>query len=282
MTKAARNWRIAILLVVLLGVAGVFAYRVIAGPPTVSSTCPPSLTCPSSTECPPDGLSDKEGNKECPYKKNSEKKAATAGAEGEALIPGDTKTDETIVTDYVVGKTVEQKVDMPGDIISLSVAAVVDLSVGDANEAGGAGEAAAIMTLDDVKELIKNALGLKETDLLKVVEARFHRPIEALVEEEPSPWPRYMTIARQASLGITAICGLLVLWIFRGAKKKASSAATAEQLAGAEPAAGLLPAGSAGSAGSGSLMVRKQIADALQNNPAMVRELFLNWLEERG
>jgi flagellar M-ring protein FliF len=212
-------------------------------------------------------------------KTNSEKKAATAGAEGGAPIPGDTKTDEVILTDYELSKTVEQKVDLPGDIISLSVAAVVDLSVGDTNEAGGAGEAATIMTLDDVKELITNALGLKETDLLKVVDARFHRPIEALVEEEPSPWPRYMTIARQASLGITAICGLLVLWIFRGAKKKASSAATAEQLAGAEPAAGLLPAGSAG---SGSLMVRKQIADALQNNPAMVRELFLNWLEERG
>ena len=76
MTKAARNWRISILLVVIIGVAGVFAYRVIAGTTTASSTCPPSLTCPSSTECPPKGLSDKEVNKACPYKGNSEKKAA--------------------------------------------------------------------------------------------------------------------------------------------------------------------------------------------------------------
>ena len=100
MTKAARNWRIAILLVVLFGVAGVFAYRVIAGPSTASSTCPPSGTCPSMKNCPPQaevdkectvkGASDKEGckllsgdgsKKACPYKGQSEKKAGCGKTE---------------------------------------------------------------------------------------------------------------------------------------------------------------------------------------------------------
>ena len=94
MTKAARNWRIAILLVVLIGVAGVFAYRVIAGTTTASSTCPPSLTCPSTTNCPPqadvdkacpvEGATDKEAckkisgdasKKTCPLKGQTEMKA---------------------------------------------------------------------------------------------------------------------------------------------------------------------------------------------------------------
>jgi flagellar M-ring protein FliF len=211
-------------------------------------------------------------------KTNSEEKGATAGAEGEPLIPGGTKTEETILTEYDVPKTVEQKVDLPGDIISLSVAAIVDLSIADANEAGAGGETAKIMTLDNVRDLIKNALGLKDTDPLTVVEAPFHRPVEALVEEEPSKWPRYTVIARQASLGITAICALIALWVFRGAKKKASAAAAAGQLPAAEQSVGLLPAGGAGSEPSA---LRRQIASALESNPAQVKQLFSSWLEEK-
>lgn len=211
-------------------------------------------------------------------KTNSEKKGATPGGEGEAPIPGGTKTDETIVTDYAIGKTVEQKIDLPGDIISLAVAAIVDLSADDANEAGAGGETTKIMALSDVEELIKNALGLKETDSLKVVDAKFHRPLKTLVEEAPSKWPRYMAIAHHASLGITAICALLVLSVFRGAKKKASSAAMAKELPEGEQSAGLLP----GAEGSEPLVLRKQIGGALQSNPALVRQLFSNWLEEKG
>ena len=90
MTKAVRNWRTTILLVVLLGVAVVF----IATAPTASSTRPLSPTCPSATNCPPqaevdkvcpvEGASDKEAckllsndesKKACSYKGQSDKKA---------------------------------------------------------------------------------------------------------------------------------------------------------------------------------------------------------------
>jgi flagellar M-ring protein FliF len=209
----------------------------------------------------------------------SEIGASSVPVAGEPAVPGSTKKDETIITEYDVGKTVTQEVILPGKIKSLTVAAFVDLSPADVNEAGTGVQAATIMALSDVEEIIKNALGLRETDLLKVVDTKFHRPAELLIEEEPSNWPRYIAIARQVSLGVMAICALLVLRIFSGARKKMASTATAGELAGAGEAAGLLPAGAEGPE---PLAVRKQITSALQSNPEQVKQLFSNWLEEKG
>lgn len=209
----------------------------------------------------------------------SETEAGTAPTGGGPAIPGSTKKDSTEITEYEVGKTVKQEVILPGEIRSLSVAAFVDLSAADANEAGSSGTSAMIIELSEVEEIIRNALGLKETDALKVVNIKFHRlAVESLIDEEPSNWPRYIAIARHASLGIMAICALLVLRIFKGAKKKAASTAGTGQLAAAEGHAGLLPSGAGKSE---SLVLRKQIASALQHNPDQVKQLFANWLVER-
>ena len=211
---------------------------------------------------------------------NSETEPSTATTAGEPAVPGGIKKDETIVTEYEVGKTVRQELILPGQIKSLSVAAFVDLSVADANGAASTGSSALIMELTEVEEIIRNALGLNKTDALKVVNVRFHRPdVASMIDEEPSSWPRIMAIVRHASLGIMAICALFVLRIFRGAKKKAAPTAPIAQLAGAEGPAGLLPA-EAGK--SEPLVLRKQIASALQSNPVQVKQLFSNWLEEKG
>jgi len=211
----------------------------------------------------------------------SETGAGSASAAGEPAVPGSTKKDETTLTEYQVGETRTQEVILPGKIKTLTVAAFVDLSPADVNEGGtGTGvQAATIMELSDVEEIIRNALGLRETDLLKVVDTKFHRPSELLIDEEPSNWPRYIAIARQVSLGVMAICALLVLRIFSGARKKMASTATAGELAGAGEAAGLLPAGAEGPE---PLAVRKQITSALQSNPEQVKQLFSSWLEEKG
>jgi flagellar M-ring protein FliF len=214
----------------------------------------------------------------------SEIEQSGAPASGGTAAPGSTKKDEMIVTEYEVGKTVKQEVILPGEIKSLSVAAFVDLSVSDANEANSSGAANSgqlIMPLSDVEEIIRNALGLKQTDLLKVVHVKFHRPAELAIEDKPSKWPTYIAIARNLSLGIMAVCALLVLRIFRGAKKKAalqvgSQAAIGELEPGS--AVGLLPAGEVASE---ALVLRKQISNALQNNPDQVRRLFSSWLEEK-
>jgi len=225
----------------------------------------------------PKGVPTKEEIKE---KTKTEGRPVESKAEGKPVeSKGGTEKDSTTVTESVVGKTVETKVDLPGNIKSLTVAALVDLSAADANGTQAKEQGAMIMQLSDVEGIIKNALGLKETDSLKVVHARFHRPLESLVEEEPSKWPRYIAIARQASLGIMAICALLVLRIFGGARKKLASTIPAGQLPGAEGGLGLLPAGLDSSE---PLMLRKQIAGVLQNNPEQARQLFSSWLEEKG
>ncbi|OHB57838.1 MAG: flagellar M-ring protein FliF [Planctomycetes bacterium RBG_13_44_8b] len=215
-------------------------------------------------------------------KSETEQSGAPAG--GGTAAPGSTKKDETIITEYEVGKTVKQEVVMPGKIKSLSVAAFVDLSISDANEAGSSDAAASgqmIMPLSDVEEIIRNALGLKQTDLLKVVHVKFHRPVELTIEDKISNWPTYMAIARHLSLGIMAICALLVLRIFRSARKKAALKAESQLASGGfegEGTAGLLPAGEAT---SDVLVMRRQISNALQNNPDRVKQLFSSWLEEK-
>ena len=95
---------------------------------------------------------------------------------------------------------------------------------------------------------------------------------------EPPGGLDYIAVARQASLGIMAVCALLVLRMFRGAKKKVKLEAAAEQLPGAEGAAALLPGETRGS----PLALRRQIAGALERDPDRVKQLFASWIEEKG
>jgi flagellar M-ring protein FliF len=212
---------------------------------------------------------------------NSETGASTASAAGEPTIPGSVKKDETILTEYEIGRTTTQEVVLPGEIKSLSVAAVVDLSPADVNEAQTGGQPANIMEPNDVEKLIENALGLDlaGTDSLKVVNVKFHRPVEPPLDEELSGGLDFIAIARQASLGIMAICALLVLRMFKGAKKKVQSEAVAEQLAGAEGSSGILPTGTGSSE---PLVLRRHIASALEQDPEHARQLFASWIEEKG
>jgi len=204
-------------------------------------------------------------------------KPVSAGSESAAA--GQPEKIEEINTEYEVGKIVRQEVILPGEIKSLSVAAVVDLSPADVNDADTGGQAAKIMEPNDVEKLIENALGLDlaGADSLKVVDVRMPRPDESLLGEEPSGGLDFIAIARQASLGIMAICALLVLRLFRGAKKKMESETPAEQLPGAETA-GLLPGDTRGS----PLVMRRQIASALERDPDRVKQLFASWIEEKG
>jgi len=88
-----------------------------------------------------------------------------------------------------------------------------------------------------------------------------------------------MVIARHASLGIMAICALLVLRMFRGGKSKVASAPKAGELPETEGAAGLLLEGEGVPE---PLVVRRQIASALEQDPERVKQLFASWLEEKG
>ena len=198
-----------------------------------------------------------------------------AGASGQKTAAGTTKKDETVVTEYQVGKTVKQQISVPGEIKSLSVAAFVDLST-DANDTGSGGQPALLMQVTEAEQIIRTALGLKESDSIKVINAKFHRAAEPVAEEEPADWSRYLALARQLSLGIMAICALIVLRIFSRARGKAVTEARAQLPEGAGPA-GLLP----GEAAAEPVMLRRQITQALRQNPERVRQMFLSWIDEK-
>jgi flagellar biosynthesis/type III secretory pathway M-ring protein FliF/YscJ len=140
------------------------------------------------------------------------------------------------------------------------------------------------MSVADVEQVIRTALGLKESDSLKVVNARFHRSTGAVVEDEvESPWVRYLAMARQLSLGLMAVCAVVVLRIFSRARVKAVAAdhsqdSTQASLPQGEGVEGLLPAGETLAE---PLLVRRQIASALKQNPDQVRQMFLSWVEEK-
>jgi len=211
--------------------------------------------------------------------KSTETPASIASTEGGPPVAGGSKKEEsTFTSEFQVGKTVTQQVVLPGEIKSLSVAAIVDLWPADVNEAETAEQPAQIMDPNDVAELIENALGLdlEGRDSLKVVPVRIPRQQEQLLEEEPSGGLDYIAIARQASLGIMAICALLVFRMFRGAKKKVQAEAAAQPLAKTEETMGLLPEHS----GVSPIAFRKQITSALEKDPERVRQLFTQWIEE--
>jgi len=212
----------------------------------------------------------------------SETGASTPTAAGEPAVSGSVMKDEKINTDYEVGKIVKREDVYPGQIKSLKVAAFVDLSVADPadpNNPSAGNSNAKIMQETDVVAIIQNALGLEDENAIKVVDVKFNHPLETLIEEEPSSWPRYIAIARQASLGIMAICALLVLRMFRGAKSKVASAPKTGELPEAEGTAGLLPEGE--EVVPEPLVVRRQIASALEQDPERVKQLFASWLEEK-
>jgi flagellar biosynthesis/type III secretory pathway M-ring protein FliF/YscJ len=213
-------------------------------------------------------------------KSNSETEPATEASGSKATLAGGTKKDETTVTEYVVGKTVEQKVVVPGEVRGLSVAAVVDLTPAEANETQGA-QTAKIIQIADVEKLIETALGLdlKGRDSLKVVEAKFYKMAAAATEEQQPKKLDYIAIASHSSLGIMAICALLVLRIFTKAKKKATAEIPVQQLPAGQEAAGFLP-GMQTSAEP--VVVRRQLAEVMRSNPDQARRLFVNWLQEKN
>jgi flagellar M-ring protein FliF len=199
-----------------------------------------------------------------------------------ATAPGNNEKEETTTTEYSVSKTVTQTTDAPGKITSMTVSAVVDLypdapAKADGTAADATKAAELIMSVDQVKALIKNALGLKENvDTIEVVNTKFYRPVE-VEPQKTANWPKYLAMAKQASLGIMAVCALIALKMFGGTK----TVAGAPQLAGSPEAAQQLMAGGGQQMLPAPNMMRDQILVALQQNPDHVRRMFTNWVQEK-
>jgi flagellar M-ring protein FliF len=235
-----------------------------------------------------------------PVKEEVSSKSEAPAPTGQGAGGGESK-EETITTEYQVGRTVEQTINMPGKILSLSVAAFVDLSPPEtaaetpAEEGEEPAEPAATpaptLSTQDVEDVVRRAIGLTETDELKVVSTRFHRPAaigeEAAESDFLSDPAFYLDVARHASLGILVIGALLALKMFGGSRRKAPSPATVGAggaegaVAGGEDGLGgnLLPAGTGLPADAAQ--VNRRIAAALKENPDEVKRLFRTWVQQQ-
>lgn len=202
--------------------------------------------------------------------KSKEPAAAGAGGTG--------KSDETITTETSAGSTTSEVTTPPGMIKALTVAAFVDLTDDDPNAT------APIMRVEDVNDIIKHALGLKDTDSVSVVQARFRRQETGPLDEEKAGGLDLVAIAGQASMGIMAICAVVVLKVFKGSKQKADKSSRSHT---ALPGAANLPALTAGEEtevdeeeGLELVELRRRIGDSLRSNPEQAKRLFTSWLEE--
>ncbi len=207
----------------------------------------------------------------------------TVGGGDESAGTGDNESEENITTEYSLPETTTRKTKMAGKIVSLSVAAVVDLTppvvakpeVEEGEEAAATPAQASqpLMSVEDVKSLILTSMGkdLLKDENLSVISTVFNRP--SLPEPVKGPWwESYIGLIRQGSLGILAISALLVLKMFSGGKVKAGDTAALAGLPAQENMAAALPAAE----------IRGQIAQALQGDPDQVRDLFNSWINEKG
>lgn len=213
------------------------------------------------------------------------------GEEGQASTPGSTEKSGTTTSKYMLPEVRTTKTNVPGRITGWSVSVVVDLTkpkapVQDGGQEGGAadsGTAELVMTENDVKQIIRTAIGpeiLKEENLT-VKHVPFIRPMPTMTADAGFGYEsleRYIEIVRQSSMGVMAICALLALKIFtRAGRKAAIEGATLTAKGLAAGASGLLPAGGGNETVE---VIRQQITTQLRENPEHVRQLFATWLAE--
>lgn len=222
-----------------------------------------------------------------------------SGAEAEKTSPETSEKEESIETKMMVPETIVKSIKMPGSIVSLSVAAMVDLSREVETPApaaeGGEGEtptetatpaptgAAMLMTIEDVKTIIRNAVGpelLKGTDSLSVVNVPFPKPQSQVIAlpEGPDKYERILDIIRQSSTGILSICALVVLWVFTRAFNKPAKEQVTPEEQNDLVKMGLLPAGDTTT--QPIVALRQHIAGRFKESPEDVKQLFASWLEE--
>ncbi len=240
-------------------------------------------------------------------------KESVADSQGKPTSPGSTDKTETVTNKYKVPETMTTTTTVPGKIVSWSITAIVDLNkpvltaepvtegTGAATPApspaaaptgGGTGTAVAagtaanlIMSVQDVEEIIKNAIGgetmLKDKASLTVKNIPIYQPAGLTTTAADGGFEklsRYIDIARQSSMGLLAVCALLALRIVTKASKKAASTPESSGASRLDALTmGLLPSGGADNP---QLAVRRHIAAELKQNPDQVKQLFASWLAE--
>ena len=222
----------------------------------------------------------------------------TLDENGNATQAGNEEKSGTTTTTNKIPETITTTATVPGKVSAWSVAVIVDLTrekivASDDPESGDqstgtaeAGQPEQFMTVDDVKDIVRVAVGpdlIADTNLT-VKDVAFNRPPAALFTDEPTALDKlapFAEIARQSSMGIFAICGLLVLKIFTRAGKQA--AVSNSQTSDSNQTQALSVSSSPMLTGGGNeaiTAIRNQINWQLRENPEQTRQLFSSWLSE--
>ena len=196
---------------------------------------------------------------------------------------GDSRKSENIITEYDTGMTFTERTVKAGEIKSRNVAAVVDLypaqDEGDAED--DAGEL--LMTEEQVRGLITDAVGLTESDSLTIVNQRFFSDgsgdVEPLAEGGMFSKDFLLEMGKRISLGLLVVGALLALKMFGGAgpktAKPAGQAALPGEVTDETERVGARPQ-------LDPDLLRTQITHALEDNPDEVKQLFLSWVESQN
>ncbi|OAI52134.1 hypothetical protein AYO47_01310 [Planctomyces sp. SCGC AG-212-M04] len=114
-------------------------------------------------------------------------------------------------TTYANAETLERNREVPGRLVRLTVAAVVQLSDPTADPKTTA-SAAPTVDAKQVEQLIRQAVGFDETrnDQISVVTAALAGAVPEAPEVAGVPWDKYEQLARSASLGLAAIVAFLL------------------------------------------------------------------------
>jgi flagellar M-ring protein FliF len=193
---------------------------------------------------------------------NASASAAKGGAAGSASNlakpaaasgGGTSTTQETQSSDYDYPRTIQEWQNKYGSIERLTVAAFVDISGSDKNEQ--------TISLADVRETIKKAVGFKASrDEIQVTQVRMPAVTTEGFEEEWAAhqrWQTILTMIRNGSMAMIALCGLPIVWLlFRRRGGGSSRAATV-----AEPAK------------------LKRLSDELERDPEALAKILSMWMD---
>jgi len=175
---------------------------------------------------------------------------------------GSNSQDETVETDYAVSKSTQEMEDKVGNIDRLTVAAMVELPKPDKDAAGPT------MSLAEAQDIIKQAVGFKkDRDEIKVTGVKL-APADSPAEGdggymELQRWQSYASLARQASLGVTALVVLVLGWLVLRRFRPVQAAETAAEQ---QP----------------QFRMREQLSAVAQKDPEVLARLLTTWLEESG
>ncbi len=246
------------------------------------------------------GVPTKESINTTTKTKNSPKATAKKDAPQQETT---TEKEEKNETEMLVGKIITNKVVAPGKINAISVAVVVDLSMPKPLVAESAAPtdttkktqttsqatpAEKIMTIEQVKDIIKNALGrdlLTDESSLTVVDAPF---VQARMSEIPTVETagpigieKYVELLKESSTPIMAFFAFLTLLVFgrssRKQKKSSSDADNQDELLDDSPLKGILPELDTDTP---EVAYRKHVTRSLRQNPEEVKQLFASWIAE--